>query len=355
LIRGRIPDILDLTALPVEVFIARGYLIDLKPFLIADPEFNSETLIENVLRVAEVDGALYHIFPEFGFRTIIGNTSVLGEEPGWNMEEFKAVLNQNPDADLPMGSTFTRDEFLSWTVSVNMSMLVNRDRATVHFDSDYFISLLELAATFPEHSDHIDAILGTDDEILEQQETIGNGRQIMVPFTAERVFDYRIARAFLGRSTVFKGIPSENREGTVLISAGSNIGITTRCEDAGAAWEFVRIFLTEDFQRDYVIENFPVNRVIWNEMVKLETHPQMGYAIASVDGHYIQLAQFSVSDMDLLLQHIESITTMVRVDESLWNIISESASNFFNGQISAQDAARIIQNRASIYISEQSG
>jgi ABC-type glycerol-3-phosphate transport system substrate-binding protein len=338
------------------VFIARGYLIDLKPFYSADSELNSETIIENVLRVAEVGGTLYHIFPEFGFRTIIGNTSVLGDEPGWNLEEFKETLNQNPDADLPLGALFTRDEFLSWVVSINMGKLVNRESATVHFDSDYFIDLLELAVTFPEHNENVDTDAGTTGELLLQQEMIRNGRQIMVPFTAERVFDYRMARAFMSRNTVYKGVPSENREGTVLISAGSNIGITLRCEDPKAAWEFVRIFLTEDFQRNHVIENFPVNRIIWNEMVKIETHPQMGYTIVTEDdGHYLDLAQFTVSDMDLLLEHIESITTMVRVDESLWNIISESASNFFNGQISAQDAARIIQNRASIYISEQSG
>jgi len=38
----------------------------------------------------------------------------------------------------------------------------------------------------------------------------------------------------------------------------------------------------------------------------------------------------------------------------LMEIIDEGAVDFFSGRSSAQEAARIVQNRASIYIAEQS-
>ena len=46
--------------------------------------------------------------------------------------------------------------------------------------------------------------------------------------------------------------------------------------------------------------------------------------------------------------------TVANADEQLMAIISEEAEAFFNGQRTAEDAAAMIQSRASIYVSEQS-
>ena len=55
----------------------------------------------------------------------------------------------------------------------------------------------------------------------------------------------------------------------------------------------------------------------------------------------------------LIIWSIKNTTRIRNFDEALWNIINETASDFFNGLITAETAARIIQNRASIYISEK--
>jgi len=54
----------------------------------------------------------------------------------------------------------------------------------------------------------------------------------------------------------------------------------------------------------------------------------------------------------MIMTLIDSITKTLEHDEILWNIISESAYDFFTGQRTAQDAARIIQSRVSRYMSE---
>ncbi|MDR2570662.1 MAG: hypothetical protein LBD23_10265 [Oscillospiraceae bacterium] len=50
---------------------------------------------------------------------------------------------------------------------------------------------------------------------------------------------------------------------------------------------------------------------------------------------------------------IDSIDGVLDRDEMLRNIISESAYSFHRGEITANDAAKVIQSRASIYMSEQ--
>ena len=62
----------------------------------------------------------------------------------------------------------------------------------------------------------------------------------------------------------------------------------------------------------------------------------------------------SQDEADTIMALIESASGPAGWDESLWAIISEGASNYFNGLSSVQDAVRVIQNRASRFVSEQS-
>ena len=64
--------------------------------------------------------------------------------------------------------------------------------------------------------------------------------------------------------------------------------------------------------------------------------------------------ELSQADTDAIRALIDNITRMWYRDTSLETIASESAEDYFNGLITAPDAARVIQNRVMIYISEQS-
>ena len=50
---------------------------------------------------------------------------------------------------------------------------------------------------------------------------------------------------------------------------------------------------------------------------------------------------------------IGSVTVFNRNDTSLSDIIEEETQAFFNGQKSAEDTAKMIQSRATIYVNEQ--
>ena len=57
-------------------------------------------------------------------------------------------------------------------------------------------------------------------------------------------------------------------------------------------------------------------------------------------------------DIEEVMSFIKSVDTIYQTDEDLMNIIKEEAEVFFEGKKSAEEAARIIQSRASIYVSE---
>ena len=81
--------------------------------------------------------------------------------------------------------------------------------------------------------------------------------------------------------------------------------------------------------------------------------PQTEYWVDSDNTYPIYAMTQEEADeyMDIIAN---TTATVANADEQLMAIISEEAEAFFNGQRTAEDAAAMIQSRASIYVSEQS-
>gem|GEM_PF-349200 len=362
MISGRIPDLLDVSNLPFNMYVARGLLLDLYPFIDNDPELSREGLVEGVLRAAEIDGKLYRIFSSFSVSTIIGSPLVLGPYPGWNMDEFRAVLNANPRADMPMGQGLTKEYFMQNAIALSMDEFVDWGSGTAHFDRGDFAQLLEFADTFPEEYDWFNMDMS---EYMDESQMIALGRQIM---SQAWLWDFRSTqhnRMIYGGDIVFKGFPTESRNGSSLSIMGPNLAITTQCSDKDGAWEFIRTILTSDWQRENVPWSFVTNLEVLNEQIADAMTEPEGYGgggvVISESGGYRQMFQMesyaiTQGEIDQIMDLINSITNITswNNDRALMEIIMDGANDFFSGRNSAQDAARIIQNRASIFISEQS-
>jgi len=345
IISGRSPDIICLTGLPFAQFASRDMFVDLYPFLDADAVLNRDVMIGNLLNEDKVDGKLFRIIPSFNINTLIGSAALLGTDPGWNIEEFLAVLEANPQADIPMGTLFSSQRFLQYSLFHGMHNYIDRDSGTVDFDNDKFIELLELADTFP-----TEIIWSSDQHIL-------TGRQIMTSITIGEFDAYMHGRALYayGGRTVIKGFPTEDRSGHLLIPLES-MAITARSKNIEGAWEFIRSLLLEDFQRNHITQGFPANKMIFEERVEGAKNPPWGRQEITYVHEYgpvsIPVSPLMRTEAEVIMDILDNIRILPE-DEALMNIITESASDFFNRRISAQDAARIIQSRAGNYISEQ--
>jgi len=346
IIAGNSPDILDMWRMPVHDYISQGLLIDLYPLIDADPELGRGSLIESVLKASEIDGSLYYIFPSYWINTILGNPVVLGNYPGWTIDEFITVLAENPQADIPLGAWNDKMSFLTIALMSNMDEYIDWANGTTLFDNDDFIELLEVVNTFPSE---IDITVGIF-------ETIISGRQIMyLDFFS--VNDYSMYRTLFGGELIFKGLPDTNRDGN-SISPSTYISITSSCQDIEAAWEFVRLFLLEDYQRDVLPPWMnPVSKVVFEEileklMIPLEEDQSAGASDGFTNIELVN-TELSQAEVDSIRDLVNNTTRMRYPYDTLMAIIEETASDFFNGRMAAQDAARIIQSRTTTYLSER--
>ena len=381
IISGIVPDILFISNLPYNQYVAKGLLEDLYPFIETDREFSRSDMMEAAFRAVETDGKLYQIFSNFSISTLSGHPAVLGEGMGWNMDEFRAVLRENPQADYPIGQYMNRTNFLYLTLTMGMNEYVDWSAGKCYFDNGGFAQLLEFANTFPYEIDWENM------EWISMEELVASGRQIISTNEISDFLNTQMYKAQFGGEIVFKGYPTESRKGNIL-SPGSGIAMTTRCVDKEGAWEFMRIILTEDWQRSNMRWNFPTNKVVFDEILKEAMTPEyyidefgnevespkMSYGTAvpmpapravsasmSVSSSgavgaagMIEIYALTQEEADQILALIDSVSGTAGYDESLMTIINEGADVYFSGRRTAQDAAGIIQSRASIYVSEQS-
>jgi len=345
IISGNVPDLLDVRNLPFSQYAAKGLLLDLYALIDSDPDFNRSDFIESALRAAEINGNLYQAFPSFSVITMVGHPSAVGSSPGWTMEEFVATLAAHPNADYPLGQGLTRLNLLQALFMFSIDDYVDWDAGTTRFDSNDFMALLEFAKTLPDEYDW-------ESDYIPTHELVMAGRQVVYATSFWGLDDYQMTRAMFGGDIVFKGLPSKDRNGNSL-SPSTSFAITSKCKDVDGAWSFIRTFLTEDWQKENIWYGLPTNKHVFDKLI-YDAMTEERHSSGSIDGFLVEMESLTQADVDHIMSLINSISGTVGEDETLWTIISESAADFFSGRTTVQDAVRVIQNRASTYVAEQS-
>ena len=320
------------------------------PFIDDDESLFREDLVADAFRAVEIDSKLYRLFPFFSINTIVGSPAVLGKDPGWTVNELIEVINANPQADIPMGQWGSREEFLDAIISQNLEEYIDWDSGNAHFNKSEFIDLMEFIRLFP-----TDAELhsGHNGMFPDWVQAISEGRQILM-VTRVGLRSFREVQNYIsvfGGEVVYKGFPSENREGNSIFTNYS-LAMTTTSSDKHGAWSFLRMFLNEEWQREYQDDNgsFPTNQVVFNELL---SEAMSDLELRDGSTSTIPRNPLSQYEADQILDLLASAIIASYRSEPLANIIREGVFDYLQGRTSAEDSARVIQSRVQIYLDER--
>jgi len=357
IITGSGPDIIHTTMIPFHQWAARGLFLDLYEFIDADAKLDRSDFIESVLRSTEMNGKLYQFFPHFQIITLIGHPDVVGSTPGWNLDEFMEVINNNPQADRPFGRVHDGNAFIGSLFSNNVDIFIDWDAGTVNFENEYFIGLLEFAYMLNSRIGKIDIDLTYDDfgNIVNQYrpyEWISNGEQILESVYFSVFEYYSVFQDLFGGDFVFKGYPVENGSGSSLYG-GAGFAITSTSKNKEGVWEFIRMLMSEEWQTENVKADIPTNKNVFekrlSEAMLSPAFPSMFWM--DLDADIRPLTQEQANKIRALIDSASGIT--FDTFDPLMDIIWDSLFDLNNGKSTARDAAQIIQNRAAIYVAEQ--
>ena len=361
---GNVPDILNLNGLSAGKLATRGILADLMPYLNADPELKDQ-MFDNVLSALMTDGKLFRTASSFNIQTVMGATSVVGDKPGWTLEQYNAALKQMPAGCEPFSQGTTRDTILSYCLSMEMNKLVDWSTGVCAFDSPVFTEILKFANQFPKDMDWENM------EWEDETERVAAGRQMLMQVWLSDFESYQMYEAIFGGEATFIGFPTSEGTGNMMNFDDSGYAICAKSKNKDAAWQFLRTLMTADYQEQngYAL---PTNRLAFEKKLKDAMTPEYvrdengnfvldenGEKIERSKGSWgwgsltVEIKALTQAQADKIMELVNTTTKVTNYDNELMTMITNEAEAFFAGQKSAEDVGRLLQSKMTIYINEQ--
>lgn len=357
---GNTPDIVMISSdMPVESYISKGLFTDLAPFLEADPELKKEDYTQNIFNVFSQDGKWYQMVPSYYLYTVIGKASEVGEEPGWTMEELNALRKEKGE-DVEVFSEMTQSGVLNYILLFAGKQFIDWENGECYFESQEFIDLLEFAKEFPKEIDYNE--LYNDQDYLEQQETMfRDGRALLMPYSIANIEDFKyVEKGMFGENVTAVGFPVKEGVGSVIMY-NSNFAIGEKSPYKQEAWEFIRYYLTPEYQ-DTINYGWPVLKSsLETKMAQAQEKPfyidENGEKVEYEETYYLGGVEITMDpltgeDCERVMGFLESAEDVYSYDTAIMNIVYEETAPFFDGQKTAREVADIIQSRIFIYINE---
>ncbi len=359
IISGKIPDIILLDSnMPVKSYIAKGLLEDIIPYIDADPELDINHYMPNIIEAFSVEGKLYQVVPTYYINTLVAKASVVGEERGWTVKEAMDLIKNSPE-----GTEFlsfeTRGNMLVNCLSVAGDQFVDFNNGSCNFNSEEFMQLLEFLMLFPEEIDNE----AFTDEYWMNYESLWRENKVIAQVSS--LYDFSnynyMEKGNFGEKITMIGYPSANENGSAIVPT-IQLAMSAKSEHKEGAWEFLRYFLTDEYQEGDSAYGLPLSikklEMLAQKAMKVPFYiDENGKEVETPEFYYLGGVEIPITPMtqkeaDDLKKQLYSFTNVYNYDENLIQIVQEESAAYFGGQKSAKEVAEIIQSRAQIYMNE---
>ena len=348
IISGDAPDIfVAYGEMPFESYVSKGLIEPLNVYFNNDTELSRTSYIQNVFDCGKRNGKLYALIPKFAIETCMAYADMLqGEE--LTLSNYKEICkSRNIDPSLMMGGLTREDADALYSLSV--LEYVDTAKGSCDFNNQGFIDLLEYVKELPENEEEF------SDSIYREK------KALLFPVQIYTTDDYLWAKkGFFDGDVVFNGMPAFSGAEN-FIEIPFQLAISSTCKNKSAAWEFIRYFLTDEYQENLDCY-MPVSEKAFNAALKKAQEGE--YYIdengekreiketMTIDGVEVQLGAISEEEARQISDLVRTTTKAYQDDVAITSIIAEEAGAYFEDQKSAEEVAGIIQSRVSIYLSE---
>ena len=363
ILSGKVPDLFLLNEqMPLETYAAKGIVQDLWPLIDSDPELSREDLMTHFFDVLSIDGKLYQVVDSFIINTVVGRSDVIGNAGSWTLDELMSVRQDYPDASI-FGETDTREGMMYNAVLNNVERFVDWGTKQCSFNTETFEGLLELAAEFPAEFDYENFdwnAYGSEGLRMRMR------RQLLCQAHISSFDMLQYYNAMCEGKASFIGYPTSDGTGSTFTVYGG-LAISSGCQNTEAAWKFVRTFLTEEFQTQEYMYQFPTNRHSFEACKQqfmtprwFDIDPETGEEVEQPSNWYyfeegdeVEIYTLTEAEYELFMDLYERTNALSGANEDIAAIITEECEPFFAGEKSAKDTASLIQDRVSLYVFEQ--
>lgn len=351
---GNIPDIYDLQDISVTEYVKNGFLENLTAYYEEDEMLNMEEFLPSVVQAMRVQDGIYYVSDGFDIATIAAKVEDVGTGSGWDYAELESVL-QHKHADAKFFFVADKTLLLRMMLWCNLSDFVNKETGTCDFNSDDFKTLLKICN-----------IWGGDDDAypstVSETELLQEGKVLFRDASSD-VDLFKETLAMFSDDVNFIGYPCRDKKGN-YIRFHLKLGISSKSDHKKEAWEFLRYFMTKEYQGTVMSMSYLPTRKdcfdLWMEAQTAEEDytNEMGRQISvrrgkmDIDGIYYDIMPLTEKQAAQYRNMVEHAVKSIEPDNSITEIVLEEAQAYFAGDKSIEVVTDAIQKRVMIYVNE---
>lgn len=348
IISGSAPDIIPFNAnMPIDTFGSKeSIFVDLYSMIDNDPDLSREDFVDGFLEGMASDGKLLMITPSFSIKTIECKDKFLNGLTIWNYDQMiKSYSQISENIELSAESKYGSSTS-AFCDLINYNSFIDYDKGICNFDNETFIKLMEF---FKDNNIGSVNSSGWDSDMIRDH---FKNDVLMLNITEVQNFLelYAIEKEYFNEPATIIGYPTENGSVSyVEIEYGYSILANSDVKDG--AWDFLKYSFFDDSyytgtEGSYV---FPaLDRYIDEQMEDLNE------LISEAQKENEDAAPMSDERIKEYKTWVrESAKNVVKRDQNVVGILYDELNAYFNDERSAENTANIIQNRISIYLSEQ--
>ncbi|WP_028595271.1 ABC transporter substrate-binding protein [Paenibacillus assamensis] len=342
---GKGADVIEMSSLPVDKYVNKKLLVNLSDLMEKDKSLNKSDLQMNVLDARKINGGLYTMPYSFSLSVFVGDGDILNhanvDDKSWSWQQFGnisknlieqtgkgdkryAIANQPPD--------YTLQEF----VVDSYKDLVDSTNQKANFDSALFVDMLQQVKRM------------YDDGIM-TSEPAEHGKQL---FHSMRIVS---PEEFIGSYMLYNNPKllhkphAEGQSGGPRIFTADELGIKSSSKVKDEAWTFISFLLSEEVQSLQERHGFSLLTSL-NDKKLNEIQDQMKNGTYKFpEGKPVNVPIEAFAQFKQFTQEANNYAAW---DAKVTNIVYEETVAFFAGQKSAEDVAKLIQNRVTTLLNE---
>ena len=302
----------------------RAVCADLRELL---PDVTEDSLLPGLFDLLTQDGALYVLPLTVRVDTLIMPSNLI-DSPGVTLEDLETAREKMPEDWVPVDSWNTPGNLFGLTAAFCIGRFVDRETGTCRFETQEFIDILDWCKNWggdgstPEAPEKTLMKLGWISSLswLASREDI-----------AKEWFD--------GAGYTYAGYPVGSGGSAYLVL--TSLGVSTSCQNLAGAKAFLAYCFSGKQE-----SGLPANMEVLREELAQ-------YKLGNRTNWYGEPETISEADEEKFMELLGSVTVLEGMDKSLEDILSEEANAYFAGAATAEQTARTIQSRASLYLQEQ--
>ena len=348
----------------------KGLYLNLYSYIDESTKVSKDDILGCVTRTFESEtGDLWAIGTSFTVQTLIGSKTILNNCNSWNLNEMVNFAYSLPDGVQLLYNLNQEDAMYNLMGNNGYGIFIDMENGSCNFENKGFISYLEFLSTLPKTAEESPSTYNVSRK--ERYLLYHNGKIALMKKLYSNINDWIADEVVFYPDDVTRiGYPT-NADGRGKAITIAPYIITSFCKEPTEAWRFIESIIVSD-KVESAIEGFPIFK---SDLKKIcdEYHTylfeieldgsgmswknydsEVDNLLTDTDGTIIKTL-FTEKDEQELVDWLDNEVGQAvteYVDSEIYDIINEEITSYLSGIKSADECAKIIQSRISVWIAE---